>query len=82
VLPVLAGVLRLASARSQILVATHSPYFLSQFQLDEIAVMKKEDGKAVFRRPATSESLRQEIEELGSESLALMHISDELETRA
>jgi predicted ATPase len=82
VLPVLAGVLRLASARSQILVATHSPYFLSQFQLDEIAVMKKEDGKAVFKRPATSESLRQEIEELGSESLALMHISDELETRA
>ena len=82
VLPVLAGVLRIASARSQILVATHSPYFLSQFQLDEIAVMKKEDGKAVFKRPATSESLRQEIEELGSESLALMHISDELEARS
>jgi predicted ATPase len=82
VLPVLAGVLRLASARSQILVATHSPYFLSQFQLDEIAVMKKEDGKAVFKRPATSESLRQEIEELGNESLALMHISDELEARS
>lgn len=82
VLPVLAGALRLASARGQILVATHSPYFLSQFQLDEIAVMKKEDGKAVFKRPATSESLRQEIEELGSESLALMHISDELEARS
>jgi predicted ATPase len=82
VLPVLAGVLRLASARSQILVATHSPYFLSQFKLDEIAVMKKEDGKAVFKRPATSESLRQEIEELGSESLALIHISDELEARS
>jgi predicted ATPase len=82
VLPVLAGALRLASARSQILVATHSPYFLSQFKLDEIAVMKKEDGKAVFKRPSTSESLRQEIEELGSESLALMHISDELEARS
>ncbi|HEX3476930.1 MAG TPA: AAA family ATPase [Kofleriaceae bacterium] len=82
VLPALAGVLRLASARSQILVATHSPYFLSQFQLDEIAVMKKEDGKAVFKRPATSQSLRQEIEELGGESLALMHISDELEARS
>jgi predicted ATPase len=82
VLPVLAGVLRLASARSQILIATHSPYFLSQFKLEEIAVMKKEDGKAVFKRPATSESLRQEIEELGSESLALMHISDELEARS
>jgi predicted ATPase len=82
VLPVLAGVLRMAAARSQILVATHSPYFLSQFKLDEIAVMKKEDGKAVFRRPATSKALREEIEELGSESLALMHISDELEARS
>ena len=82
VLPVLAGVLRMAAARSQILVATHSPYFLSQFKLDEIAVMKKEDGKAVFRRPATSTALREEIEELGSESLALMHISDELEARS
>jgi predicted ATPase len=82
VLPALAGLLRLASARSQILVATHSPYFLSQFKLDEIAVMKKEAGKAVFRRPATSEALRQEIEELGSDGLALMHISDELEARS
>jgi predicted ATPase len=82
VLPVLAGMLRLASARSQILVATHSPHFLRQFQLDEIAVMKREDGKAVFKRPATSASLRQEIEDLGSESLALMHTSDELEARS
>lgn len=82
VLPALAGLLRLASARSQILVATHSPYFLSQFKLEEIAVMKKEAGKAVFRRPATSEALRQEIEELGSDALALMHISDELEARS
>ena len=82
VLPALAGVLRLASARSQILVATHSPYFLSQFALEEIAVMKKEDGGAVFRRPASSAALRQEIEELGSDALARMHLSDELEARS
>jgi len=81
VLPLLAGLLRLASARSQILVATHSPYFLSQFSLDEIAVMRKDDGGAVFLRPGTSEALRREVEELGGEALAQLHISDELEVR-
>ena len=39
VLPMLAGLLQDAAARSQILVATHSPYLLSQFELDQIAVM-------------------------------------------
>lgn len=82
VLPVLAGLLRLASARSQILVATHSPYFLSQFSLGEIAVMRKDEGRALFLRPATSQALRREIEEMGSEALARLHISDELEVRS
>ena len=81
VLPMLAGLLRLASARSQILAATHSPYFLAQFSLDEIAVMRKEDGRAVFVRPGTSDALRREVEELGGQALAQLHISDELEVR-
>ncbi|SEU30793.1 AAA domain-containing protein, putative AbiEii toxin, Type IV TA system [Stigmatella erecta] len=82
VLPVLAGLMRQASAESQLLIATHSPYFLSQFGLDEIAVMKKVEGRAVFARPASNEALRQEIEELGSGELARLHISDELEVRS
>lgn len=82
VLPVLAGLLQLASRRSQILVATHSPYLLSQFSLSDIAVMRKEDGHAVFVRPDTSAALRREVEELGGEAIAQMHISDELEARA
>jgi predicted ATPase len=81
VLPVLAGLLRQASAESQLLVATHSPYFLSQFSLEEIAVMKKVEGRAVFARPASNEALRREIEELGGD-LAQLHISDELEVRS
>jgi len=81
VLPMLAGLLRLASARSQVLVATHSPYLLAQFSLDEIAVMRKENGRAVFIRPGTSAALRREVEELGGEALAQLHISDELEVR-
>lgn len=82
VLPVLASLLRTLSTRTQVLVATHSPYLVSQFDLEQIAVMKKEDGKAVFRRPADQAALRREIEELGGEEIARMHISDELEARS
>lgn len=80
VLPVLAGLFRLASARAQILIATHSPYFLSHFALDEIAVMRKEDGAARFVRPATSKALREMVKEVGGEALTRLHLSDELET--
>lgn len=82
VLPVLAGLFRLASQRSQIIIATHSPYFLSQFPLDEIVIMRKDEGRAVFKRPASSKALRQEIEELGAEALIQLHLSDELEARS
>jgi predicted ATPase len=79
VLPLLAGAFKVASARSQVLIATHSPYFLSQFELDEIAVMRKEDGRAMFVRPATSQALRHEVEEFGGEALASLFLSGELE---
>ena len=82
VLPILAGLLRLAAARSQVLVATHSPYLLSQFSLDEVAVMRKEAGRAVFVRPGDSQALRREIEELGDDALSRLHVSDELEVRS
>ncbi len=80
VLPVLAGLLRLASARAQVLVATHSPYFLSHFPLEEIAVMRKEDGAARFVRPSTSTALREMVQDIGGEAITRLHLSDELET--
>jgi len=78
VLPTLAGAFKLASGRSQILIATHSPHFLSQFALDDIAVMRKEEGRAAFVRPATSQALRHEVEEIGGEALARLFLSEEL----
>lgn len=80
VLPVLAGLFRLASARMQILIATHSPYFLSHFALDEIAVMRKEGGAARFVRPSSSKALREMVQDVGGEALTRLHLSDELET--
>lgn len=82
VLPVLAGLLRRASERTQVIVTTHAPYFLAQFELDDIAVMRKEDGRAVFVRPGSSAALRAMLEELGGDELMRMHVSDELETLA
>jgi predicted ATPase len=82
VLPVLAGLFRLFSQKSQVLISTHSPYFLSQFPLEQIAVMRKEDGQGKFKRPSNSAALRREIKELGTEALAQLYVSDELEVRS
>jgi predicted ATPase len=81
-LPVLASLFREASARSQIILTTHSPDFLSQFSLDEFAVMRREGDGVAFLRPGTSQALRSELEEIGGDALARMHISYELETRS
>jgi predicted ATPase len=79
VLPTLAGAFKLASARTQILISTHSPHFLAQFDLDEIAVMRKDEGRAAFVRPGTSQALRSEVEEIGGEAVAKLFLSEELE---
>jgi predicted ATPase len=79
VLPVLAGLCKRASEQHQVLLTTHSPYLLSQFELDDIAIMRREDGRAVFARPGSSAALRAMIEEIGGDELMRMHVSDELE---
>jgi len=61
-------------------VATHSPYFLSHFDLEEMAVMRKEDGRAVFVRPRSSKALCAMVEEIGGDALVRAFLSDELET--
>ena len=81
-LPALAGLLQKASDRAQILLATHSSYFLAQFDLAQIAVFRKEDGQAVFVKPADSQALVDNLADFGADSLEIMHRSDELERLA
>ena len=50
-LPILAGLFERASDRTQILLATHSSYFLTQFDISRIAVLRKENGQAKFDKP-------------------------------
>lgn len=78
-LPVLAGMLKKASQRTQVIVATHNSYFLSQFGVADIAVMRKEDGRAIFRKPADSKMLTSMLDDFGDEELEALHRSEELE---
>jgi predicted ATPase len=78
-LAVLAGMFRKASQRTQVLLATHDSYFMTQFELNNIAIMRKEQGSIDFVKPANSQVILDLLEDFGTEQLAHMHRSDELE---
>lgn len=78
-LPILAGLFSKAAERTQVILATHSSYFLTQFNLENIAVMKKARGESIFIRVKDSKALLDNLEDFGNEELEKMHRSDELE---
>jgi predicted ATPase len=78
-LPKIAGLLKKLSDRTQVLVATHSSYLLAQFNVADVAVLRKRNGSIEFSKPATSAALLENLREFGDEELELMHRSDELE---
>lgn len=47
----LAGLLRQASVRSQVLIATQSVTLMNQFELDDLIVVERVDGASEFARP-------------------------------
>lgn len=81
-LPILGGLFTKASERTQLILATHASYFLMQFPLDDLAVLRKQGGEAVFLRPASSQTLVDQLEDFGVEEIELLHRSDELELLA
>ena len=78
-LPVLAALFEKASERTQILLATHSSYFLTQFDISQIAVLRKEKGEAKFIKPGNSPVLIDMLDDFGADELEQLHRSDELE---
>lgn len=78
-LPLLAALFEKACERTQILMATHSSYFLTQFDLTRIAIMRKENGEAKYYKPRNSKILTEMLNDFGSEEIELLHRSDELE---
>jgi predicted ATPase len=81
-LPLLAGLFKKAAHRTQVFLATHHSYLLTQFDLSELAVMRKEGGAAVFIKPSNSKTLMDNLADFGLEELEWMHRSDELEILA
>jgi len=81
-LPILAGLFEKASTRTQLLLATHASYFLTQFDISRIAVMNKVDGESLYLKPGDSETLRANLADFGVAELEAMHRSDELEVLA
>jgi len=80
-LAILAELFEATSERTQVLLATHSSYFLTQFDLSQIAVMRKKSGKVEFAKPSNSKALVKILDDadFGTEDIANMHMSDELE---
>lgn len=78
-LPIVADIIKTASERTQVLVTTHSPELLGCFDLNQVAVMTREEGRARWYRPGTRETLREMLEAVGGDTLADLHRSGELE---
>jgi len=81
-LPVLAAIFEKASRNTQIFLATHASYFLTQFPLSQIAVMRKDEGQAIFVKPKDSKMLEANLADFGAEEIEVMHRTDELERLA
>ncbi len=78
-LPILAGLFTKLSQRTQVFLATHSSYFLKQFDLKHIAVFRKINGEAKFFKPNESKILLDNLDEFGLDEIEQLHRSDELE---
>jgi predicted ATPase len=79
-IPILAGILEKAAEKTQVFVATHSSYLLTQFDLEKIAVMSKDNtNNILYAKPADSGYLRGSLEEFGTAELELLHRNQELE---
>jgi predicted ATPase len=81
-LPILGDVIKTASEQSQILVTTHSPELLDRFSLEDVAVMTREESRAIWDRPDSQQMLREMLESVTGTRLSDLHRSGELEMRA
>ena len=60
---------------SQVILATHSPYFIDRCEPDELIIIEKENGKTTARK-IDPERIKKEIGEYGG-TLGEMYYSDE-----
>ncbi|MCU0500041.1 MAG: AAA family ATPase [Anaerolineae bacterium] len=76
---VLADLFQRLGERTQVLLATHNSYFLTLFPLETLAILRKEDGQTVFRKPINSEMMTEMLDDFSPDSLQQFHRSNQLE---
>lgn len=78
--PVIADMIKTASERTQVLVTTHSPELLNQFDIEDVAVMSRgEELKTTWHRPADRKTLVEMLKDVEGGTLGDLHRSGELE---
>lgn len=78
-LPIVADMIKTASEKTQVLVTTHSPDLLNCFDIDNIAVMARDENEITWQRPGNRESLKIMLKNVEGDSLGDLHRSGELE---
>jgi len=78
-LPIVADMLKGLAERTQVIVLTHSPELLNGFELDDIAVMTKDESGCHLHRPADRGQLRYLLGPTVGETMGGLHMSGELE---
>ena len=78
-IPIVADMIKTASETTQVLVTTHSPDLLNCFDMDDIAVMARDENEISWQRPGSRESLKTLLKNVEGESLGDLHRSGELE---
>ncbi|HIJ52327.1 MAG TPA: AAA family ATPase [Planctomycetes bacterium] len=78
-LPIVADMIKTASEKTQVLVTTHSPDLLNCFDIDNIAVMARDENEITWQRPGDQESLKIMLNNVEGDSLGDLHRSGELE---
>ena len=78
-LPVVADMVKAAAEQTQVLVTTHSPDFLDRFDLDDVAVMAREESNVRWHRPSSRRTLRTLLTQVQGHTLGELHRSGELE---
>jgi predicted ATPase len=75
---ILADIIRQASRRTQIIVTTHNPDFVSMFSPEEIVILQKYNGATEMRRFSDKGALHMWLQDFTTRELWLM---GELESR-
>lgn len=77
--PIVADMIKTASETTQVLVTTHSPDLLNCFDIDNVAVMARDENEISWQRPGSRDSLKTMLKNVEGDSLGDLHRSGELE---